>query len=173
MKIPINLRKQAESTAETVARIQKYDTGSFRLRDTVLKASDVDMKAAREAYGIKTNPKAIAADVGKWGKELSTNPKKLMKYGAIGIGADVGGELVLNLCGRRGQFTNAELYGMHQQHKKEVYKAIDYTRQIKRINRQYPVKGFPEVTHGGSDLYGVGMYHDCIDEVKLRKESLK
>lgn len=38
VKSPINIKNQTESTAETVARIQKYDTGSFKLRDKVLNA---------------------------------------------------------------------------------------------------------------------------------------
>lgn len=81
VKSPINIKNQTESTAETVARIQKYDTGSFKLRDKVLNASDIDMKAAKEVHGFK-------ATAGRSVKNVVTNPKfqkKALKYGGYGL----------------------------------------------------------------------------------------
>lgn len=80
-KTPINIERQAESTVETVARIQKYDTGSFNLRDTVLNASDIDMETAKKVHGFK-------ATAGRSVKNVVTNPnfqKKALKYGGYGL----------------------------------------------------------------------------------------
>ena len=81
VKSPINIKNQAESIAETVACIQKYDTGSFKLRDTVLNASDIDMETAKKVHGFK----AIA---GRSVKNVVTKPnfpKKALKYGGYGL----------------------------------------------------------------------------------------
>lgn len=113
VKSPINIKNQTESTAETVARIQKYDTGSFKLRDKVLNASDIDMKAAKEVHGFK-------ATAGRSVKNVITNPKfqkKALKYGGYGLlgaGAVVTGAVLFELCTRRGQQSNSELYGQQQ-----------------------------------------------------------
>lgn len=113
VKTPINIEKQTKSVDETVARIQKYDTGSFRLRDTVLKASDVDMKEAKKVHGFK-------ATAGRGVKNIVNNPKfpkKALKYGGYGLlgaGAVVTGAVLFELCSRRGQQSNSELYGQQQ-----------------------------------------------------------
>ena len=113
MKKSINIEKQTKSVDETIASIQKYDTSSFRLRDTVLNASDVDMKAAKEVHGFK-------ATAGRSVKNVVTNPKfqkKALKYGGYGLlgaGAVVTGAVLFELCSRRGQQSNSELYGQQQ-----------------------------------------------------------
>lgn len=112
-KTPLNIKNQTEPVEETIARIEKYDTGSFKLRDTVLSASDIDMKTAKEVHGFK-------ATAGRSVKNVVTNPnfqKKALKYGGYGLlgaGAVVTGAVLFELCSRRGQQSNSELYGQQQ-----------------------------------------------------------